>query len=222
MCEKVESKLNIFLAGDSTVQTYDEDKQGGWGEFLHLHLTDNVNVFNRAIGGRSSKTFVVEGRLEKLLAEMTMKDYLFIQMGHNDATKNRPERYTDPTTTYKEYLKMYIDGAREKKAIPILITPVARLHFTNDCFMNDFPECCQAMKEVANEENVQLINLMEKSLSLYQTIGYNETLKFFMASINETDFTHFTKKGANEISKLVAQEFKKINDEKKFGDEAFV
>jgi lysophospholipase L1-like esterase len=201
------NKINIFLAADSTVQSYglDEKNQGGWGEFLQDYLTDDVQVINHAIGGRSSKTFVEEGRLHKIVEEMKEGDYLLIQMGHNDATANKPERYTDPSTTYKDYLKMYVEGARKCQAEPIFITPVARLHCEKNQFINDFPEYCQAMKEIAKEENVVLIDLMEKSLAAFETIGYEEAFTFFMASVNETDFTHFTKKGAKQMAKLVAE-----------------
>ncbi|PFO06422.1 rhamnogalacturonan acetylesterase [Bacillus sp. AFS076308] len=201
------NKISIFLAADSTVQSYglSEKDQGGWGEFLQNYLTNDVQVINHAIGGRSSKTFVEEGRLHKIAEEMKEGDYLLIQMGHNDATANKRERYTDPSTTYKDYLKMYVDGARKCQAEPVLITPVARLHCENDQFINDFPEYCQAMKEIAKEENVVFIDLMEKSLRLFESIGYEEAFTFFMASVNETDFTHFTKKGAKQMAKLVAE-----------------
>ncbi|WP_160720762.1 rhamnogalacturonan acetylesterase [Bacillus sp. USDA818B3_A] len=202
-----ENQIRVFLAADSTVQTYEisEKEQGGWGEFLQDYLTEDIHVVNHAIGGRSSKTFVEEGRLNKIVEKMKEGDYLFIQMGHNDATASKPERYTDPFTTYKDYLKMYIEAARNCQANPVLITPVARLHKENGRFINDFPDYCQAMKEVAEEENVVLIDLMTKSLRLFEAIGYDKTLPFFMVSVNETDFTHFTKKGAKQMAKLVAE-----------------
>ncbi|MEH7117357.1 rhamnogalacturonan acetylesterase [Neobacillus vireti] len=204
------NKINIFLAADSTVQAYglSEKKQGGWGEFLQDYLIDEVQVVNHAIGGRSSKTFVEEGRLHKIVGEIKKGDYLFIQMGHNDATASKPERYTDPSTTYKDYLKMYVDGARQNQAEPVFITPVARLHQENGRFINDFQEYCLAMKEIAKKENVVLIDLMGKSLKAFEFIGYEEAFTYFMASVNETDFTHFTKKGAKQMAKLVAEAIK--------------
>nr|WGD78839.1 beta-galactosidase [Bacillus subtilis] len=124
---------HIYLAGNSTVQTYgDSTNQGGWGQFLGSHLPEHIQVINRAIGGRSSKTFVEEGRLQAILDVIEPDDWLFVQMGHNDASKNKPERYTEPYTTYKQYLKQYIAGAREKGAHPLVITPVARFHYEND------------------------------------------------------------------------------------------
>jgi lysophospholipase L1-like esterase len=202
--------IRIFLAADSTVQNYDvsEKQQGGWGEFLQVYLNEEVQVINHAIGGRSSKTFIEEGRLLRILKEIKAGDYLFIQMGHNDSTKSKPERFTAPFTTYKQYLKMYVDGARNHLAVPVLITPPARMHEEDGKFINDFPEYCAAMKEVALVENVTLIDLMERSLNLLDTIGYEESLTLFMAAVNETDFTHFTKKGAYRIAGLVAEGIK--------------
>ena len=174
-------QIRIFLASDSTVQKYEEEKyQGGWGEFLQDYFTKDVQIMNHAIGGRSSKTFVEEGRLKRITEEMGADDYLLIQMGHNDSTKSRPERYTNPFTTYKEYLKLYIKSARMCQAEPVLITPVARLHQENGEFINDFPDYCQAMKEVAQEENVPLLDLMERSLSLFAKMGYAEVVSFLM------------------------------------------
>jgi lysophospholipase L1-like esterase len=205
--------ISIFLAADSTVQNYDvnEKHQGGWGEFLQSYFNEEVQVCNHAIGGRSSKTFIEEGRLLGILKEIEPGDYLIIQMGHNDSTISKPERYTEPFKTYKQYLKMYIEGARNNQALPVLITPPARLHVEDGKFINDFPDYCAAMKEVAAEDRVTLIDLMERSLSLLETIGYEESLTLFMASVNETDFTHFTKKGADYMARLVAQGIKVSN-----------
>lgn len=201
-------QINVYLAADSTVQTYSEKDQGGWGEFLELYFSSDVKVLNHAIGGRSSKTFIEEGRLEAIVNEIKAGDFLFVQMGHNDSTKSKPERYTEPFTTYKSYLQEYVDGARRKEATPVLITPVARLHVEDGVYINDFPDYCQAMKEVAIEEEVILIDLMSRSLDHLETIGYDEAFTYFMAAVNETDYTHFTKKGANEIAKVVAHAIK--------------
>jgi len=84
------------------------------------------------------QSFVEEGRLDSILSVIKPGDYLFIQFGHNDADISKPERYSAPYTTYKEYLRKYVDGARQKGAIPVLITPVARLNYKNNAFVNDF------------------------------------------------------------------------------------
>ncbi|WP_163539301.1 rhamnogalacturonan acetylesterase [Gracilibacillus sp. YIM 98692] len=199
------SKTRIYLASDSTCQTYDKNEapQAGWGQFLQGYL-NQIEICNHAIGGRSSKTFIEEGRLQAILDDIRSGDYLVIQMGHNDSTKERPQRYTEPYQDYKKYLKQYIQGAREKKAIPILITPVTRLHYVNGEFLKDFGDYCNAMKEVANEEAVELIDLMYWSNAHLQTIGYKQAKQYFMLDVNGEDCTHYTETGADQIARIVA------------------
>lgn len=204
--------MNVYIAGDSTVQTYHEteSRQAGWGQFISEYFSCEVSFFNHAIGGRSSKSFIEEGRLEEILSDITKDDYLFIQMGHNDSTKSKPERYTEPYGDYKTYLKRYIEEVRRKEAIPILITPVARLHYVNGEYLADFGDYCNAMKEVAEEMNVLLIDLMKESIAYFTSINYETVYSFFMVSENGTDHTHFTEKGAREIAKIVSNAIKTL------------
>lgn len=202
--------IDVFLAGDSTMQTYDSSfaPQAGWGQFIAKYFSSDITFHNHAMGGRSSKTFITEGRLAAILAEIKQGDYLFIQMGHNDSTKSRPERYTEAYDDYKKYLKQYVEGAREKGAIPILFTPVGRLHYVNGEFLADFGDYCNAMKEVAEEQNVLLVDLNKKSIEYFSAIGYDQAFQLFMISVNGTDCTHFTEKGANEIARIVSEGIK--------------
>jgi lysophospholipase L1-like esterase len=209
------NNIKVYLAGDSIVQTYNASSapQAGWGQFIGNYFSEEVQFINRAIGGRSSKSFVVEGRLELILQDINEGDYLFIQLAHNDSTIEKPERYTEPTKEYKEYLKLYIDGARKKKAIPVLFTPIPRLNFKDGVFEADFAEYCKSMKEVADAEKVQLIDTMTKSVEFFTAKGYDEVYTYFMVSVNGTDHSHFTEKGANEITKLVVQGLKESDIE---------
>ncbi|MFE5320441.1 rhamnogalacturonan acetylesterase [Paenibacillus sp. NPDC056579] len=211
---KIEAgRWNIYLAGDSTVQTYQQESapMAGWGQYIARSFNEQVSFINKAIGGRSSKSFVAEGRLAVILEDIRENDYLWIQMGHNDSTVSKPERYTEPFTEYKHYLKLYIDGARERKATPLLITPVARLHYEDGRFLNDFPDYCDAMKQVAEEERVLLLDLMSRSLQRWDELGYDKTKELFMISHNGTDCTHFTDKGAQEVALLVAEGIRDLN-----------
>lgn len=205
--------IKVFLAGDSIVQSYDAAAAplAGWGQFIGKFFTEDVKLINHAIGGRSSKSFVAEGRLDRILKEIGEGDYLFIQLGHNDSAKSKPERYTEAYTEYKHYLKMYIDGARGKKAIPVLFTPVATLNYKEGRFLKDFPDYCASMKQLAESENVSLIDLMEISVQYFSTLGYDKVRQLFMVSHNGTDHVHFTEKGAEAIAMLVAQEVKNLN-----------
>ncbi|WP_202077725.1 rhamnogalacturonan acetylesterase [Caldalkalibacillus salinus] len=205
-----DNKLQIFLIGDSTVQTYgtDDAPQAGWGQYIHRYFTSHAHIQNHAIGGRSTKTFYEEGRLAPILDGLKQDDYVLIQLGHNDASKNKPERYTDPFTSYQDFLETYIQLIKEHNGRPVLITPVARLHYENGHFMNDFEDYCKAMKNVAETEQVPLIDLMSRSLQHYEAIGYDEAQTLFMVSVKGEDYTHFTEKGADVIARLVADEIK--------------
>src|SRR5690625_5211175 len=183
-----EQKIHVYLAGDSTVQTYhDDQEQAGWGQFIQQYVTDRVQVHNHAIGGRSSKTFIKEGRLNEIIADITKGDYLLIQMGHNDSTKIRPERYTEPYEDYQDYLRQYIDQARSKQAIPILITPVGRLHYVNGEFLAVFGDYRNAMKELYVEKEVPIFDLIETCIRYFITHGYDQTDNVLMISINCKD-----------------------------------
>lgn len=206
----------VYLASDSTVQTYDPywQPQAGWGQMIDRYFTDDVRIDNRAIGGRSSRSFVFEGRLDEILRAIRPGDYLLVQFGHNDATISRPERYTSPED-FKIYLKSYVLGARQRGATPILITPVGRRDFneTSGKFNVSFPEYVASMKEVANELDVKLVDLSALSIAYYDSIGPEATRSVFLhvdpgvyqAFPNgAVDNTHFQEYGAIQIAKLVA------------------
>ncbi|MFD1953363.1 fibronectin type III domain-containing protein [Paenibacillus thailandensis] len=206
----------VYIAGDSTVQTYDPywKPEAGWGQMIAKYFTDDVVFDNRAIGGRSSKSFINEGRLDEILRAIKPGDYFLVQFGHNDATISIPERYASPAD-YKNYLKTYINGARQRGATPILVTPVGRRDYNADTgkFNVSFPEYVQAMKEVAAELDVKLVDLSSLSVAYYDSIGPEGTLSVFLhveAGIyaafpnGSTDNTHFQEYGAIQIARLVA------------------
>jgi lysophospholipase L1-like esterase len=210
------SRPTVYISSDSTVMTYPSSyaPQMGWGQKIADNFTQDVRFVNRAIGGRSSRSFVVEGRLDAILSEIQPDDYLFIQFGHNDASSD-PNRHTDPYTTFKKYLRLYIRGAREHGAIPVLITPVARRHPTADGrFINDFPHYCNAIKQLAEEENAAVIDLNSDSIDYYTSIGVEATMDVFLFvppgvyphwPDGAMDNTHFQEYGASQIAYLVAQ-----------------
>lgn len=115
----------IFIAGDSTAAEYGAERapQAGWGQLLQDWFDPaQWQVHNHAKGGRSTRSFIAEGRLDAIARELQRGDVLLIQFGHNDAKREDPTRYTDPTTDYMQFLRRYIAAARDKGATPILIT----------------------------------------------------------------------------------------------------
>lgn len=209
--------ITIYLAGDSTVANYPKWKspKAGWGQMISDMFEKNIVVKNQAVPGRSTKSYIDEGRLDKILKQIKKGDYLFIQFGHNDEKSQDPSRYTDPTTTYKSYLKQYIDGARKKGAIPILVTPVERRSFTvSGQALDTHGNYPAAMKELGKEVHVPVIDLTAKSKDFFQQLGPDQTKDIFLClNAGEysnypsgiTDNVHFQEKGANEMAKLVVK-----------------
>ncbi|WP_430539971.1 OmpL47-type beta-barrel domain-containing protein [Neobacillus drentensis] len=222
--ERVAGELpTVYIAGDSTVQTYDEywRPQAGWGQMISRFFSSDITFKNHAIGGRSSKSFINEGRLDTVLREIKPNDYFFIQFGHNDATISVPERYAS-VPDYKNYLKTYINGARQRGAIPILVTPMGRRDFNPDTgkFNVSFPEYVQGMKEVAEELNVDVVDLSARSVAYYNTIGPEGSLSVFLQldpgiytafPNGSQDNTHFQEYGAIQMARLISEEVKKLD-----------
>jgi lysophospholipase L1-like esterase len=201
-------KPTIYVAGDSTVSTYSpaQAPQQGWGQRLQEFFTADVTVVNRAIGGRSSKSFIDEGHLTEILNVIKPGDYLFAQWGINDRSVAGPDRATDPATTFRTYLKQYIDGARSKNAIPILVTPTPRHQFVNGVFQNGFQAYCDAILAVGMETNTPVIDLQAKGLAYYTMIG-----DAMVSSVISLDALHFKAEGAYQMARLVAQGVKELD-----------
>lgn len=204
----------VYLAGDSTVMSYRSGNypMQGWGGRIHDYFSSGVLFSNHAIGGRSSKSFIDEGRLSAILRVIKPGDYLFVQFGHNDVYSD-PKLHTDPFTTYKTYLAMYIDLARQYGAIPVLVTPMGRRRYdSNGKFLNDFTDRSTAMRQLATEKNVALIDLSAKSIALYDGVGVAASSDLFLyLAANQypnfpngvADGTHFQEHGAAQLARLV-------------------
>lgn len=215
-----EPLITVFIAGDSTASSYEANlaPRAGWGQMLQNFFTDEVLVRNEAASGRSSKSFIEEGRLDKFAGEMKEGDVLIIQFGHNDAKTEDPARYTDPQTTYKEYLSRYIEAAQAKGAVPVLATPVHRNSFdSNGKIKMSHGLYPGAVIELAKEKNVALIDMTEKTRILYESLGPDKMSDFFLhIPINGhpnymdgvRDNTHFQEAGASEIAKLIVEGIK--------------
>ena len=206
----------VYLAGDSTVMTYASGyyPKQGWGGRIPDLFVAGVTFSNRAVGGRSSKSFIDEGRLSQILGVIKPGDYLFIQFGHNDEAID-VRLHTDPFTTYKTYLAMYVDLSRQYGAIPVLVTPMGRRRYdSGGHFLNDFVNRSTAMKQLALEKNVPLIDLNAKSIAFYNGVGVAATTDVFLYLAagqypsfpnGVADITHFHEYGAGQLARLVVQ-----------------
>lgn len=200
-----EPQLRILLIGDSTVATYtkrpkDRPDLTGWGQVLNEFFNDKVTVINRAASGRSSKSFIKEGRWKKVVSQKA--DYLFIQFGHNDCP-GKGDRATDAATDYQDYLRQYINEARHANIKPILVTPVTRRRFKNGQIWTTLRPYADAMLKVGREKNVPVIDLHQKSVALFNKLGDEKSAYF---SPKPEDRSHFTSEGAREIAGLVIEE----------------
>lgn len=242
--ETAGTKPTIYLASDSTVQTYDSNyyPQTGWGETLALFFggdvverecedcnysqaqtyeAANVIVENRAIGGRSSRSFVEEGKLDDLLEDIKPGDYLFVQWGHNDSTYSRPNRYVS-SEDFEEWIQYYIDGALQRGATPVLVTPVARYSYNTDAdgnltsFVSNFEAYRQVMLTMASEQNIPLIDLTARSIELCNSFGIEGAKSLFLwVAAGEypdgayaggaSDSTHLQYYGAYKFAQCVAK-----------------
>ncbi|MGW0709844.1 rhamnogalacturonan acetylesterase [Streptomyces sp. NPDC002643] len=199
----------IYIAGDSTAaQKYaDAAPETGWGMALPFFLCSGLTVSNHALNGRSSKSFIDEGHLDVILDAIRPGDFLIIQFGHNDSKIADPTRYTEPWSTYQDYLRQYIDGARARGARPVLATSVERRKFdasgNAQATHGDYPAAAIAL---AAEEGVALLDIQALSIALWQELGVEETKKYFNWTETEQDNTHFNPPGAIAVARLVVRE----------------
>lgn len=217
------SPTTIVIVGDSTASDYDSSRapRTGWGQTFNQFFTEQVVVKNHAASGRSSKSFISEGRMTRALADLKEGDYLMIQFGHNDSKKDDPTRYTEPFTTYKEHLTLYIEGAREKGATPILLSPIERRGFnSNGTVKASHGKYPEAMKELATELDVLFIDITAKSQALFRELGPDATKNIFLwlnsgehpnYPTGVQDNTHLQTEGALAINQLVIDGLRELN-----------
>jgi len=209
-------RRTIYVAGDSTAATYAvaDVPRAGWGQALPVFLRPEIRVVNEALSGASSKSFADLGRLDRILAAIRPGDLLLVSFGHNDEKVADPARYTEPWTTFQEYLRRYLDGARAGGALPVLVTPVERRRFTADgtpyLSHGEYPD---AMRALAADTGTPLIDLTALSFALWGELGVEKSKGHFLwldagTSPNYpdgvADNTHFQAHGAIEVARLVA------------------
>lgn len=198
-------QIRVALIGDSTVASYakppkDRPDLTGWGQVFGELFQDQVTVLNHAVSGRSSKSFLREGRWPKVLADRP--NYVFIQFGHNDQP-GKGDRATDANGDFQDNLKKYIREAREIDAKPILVTPVARRTFEDGKPVTTLAPYAEAMKQVGRETQTPVIDLHASSLKLYGDLGDQGSADL---SASAADRTHFSRKGGRAMARLVGQE----------------
>jgi lysophospholipase L1-like esterase len=204
----------IFVIGDSTASSYTSDRapRTGWGQLLGESFRPAcATVQNRAIAGRSSKSFFDEGAWTPIKDALRPGDFVLIQFGHNDEKAN-VDLHTDPFTSYRQYLSVYIDDALAAAAVPVLLTSIQRNYWAGAALDDTHGDYPVAMRQLAQERDVSLIDLTVLTTHHFERVGRAATTELFMVlapgdSPNYpdgiTDNTHLQEGGARIIVQLL-------------------
>jgi pectinesterase len=181
----------IFMIGDSTMANKDIShgrQERGWGMALQCYFDDNIRIDNHAVNGRSSLSFINEGRWQKVVDAITPGDYVIIQFGHNDE-KPQPARHTEPGSTFDANLAKFVNDTRAKGGIPVLMNPVVRRNFAVKAVKNDDDEALRntTFKDGAN---IKEGNVLVDTHGLYAVAPRNVADSLHVLFVDATQITH--------------------------------
>ncbi len=216
----------IFWAGDSLNTTNKAEKypQTGIAQTFDRYTRGDVVIYNHSINGRSTKSFIEQGRLSRIAEDIREGDFLFIQFAHNDEKESDPARYTDPHGQFVENLGTFIAAARDKKAYPVLITPAERRLFTEDGNLlapSAHEEYVKGIFEAGEKFDVPVINLWARTREFLETVGDEGSRRYYMhfgpneyANYPEgkEDDSHLRPEGALAYGRLLAEELENLGD----------
>ena len=218
LIERINDAVTLFLCGNSTVVDQDNEPWASWGQMIPRFFSAPVSFANYAESGESASSFIAAGRLKKLLTQLKAGDYIFVEFGHNDQ-KQRGEGI-GAYTSFTEHLKTFIREARARGAHPVLLTPTQRRSFDDKGHIQDTHEDYpDAMRKLALEENVPLVDLHALTRTLYESMGVENSKKAFVHYPANTwpnqrtaleDNTHFNPYGAYQIAKCVITGLKEL------------
>lgn len=215
-CTSDNEPFTIYAIGDSTMADKKPGKypETGWCQVMGAYLDEAIAVENHARNGRSSKSFIEEGRWHAVLDSLKPGDYVFIQFGHNDQKEYDSTRYTDPFGTYTENLELFVNQTRDKGANPILITSIVRRKFGEDGLLADthgnYPE---ATRLLAKRLDVPMIDLQRLTEEWVNALGDEASKEMFLwvppcknYPEGKKDDTHLSEEGAHEVARLALGE----------------
>ena len=212
--------MQIFICGDSTAASYrpEETLMVGWGQLLG-DLLPGTDVVNLAMAGRSTRTFLAENRLQPAAEYARPGDLMLIQFAHNDENEKKPERYAAPWTDYSGNLRFFVRFARERKMVPVFLTPICMRIWENGKLQPTHGEYPAAMRAVAEEMKVPLIDLYGESIRIVEAMGETGSKELFMHfSPGEDpacpegleDNAHTRRAGAERFAAAAASELKRL------------
>ena len=205
----------VFIASDSTASAYGPERapRSGWGQALPSFLDATWEVRNHARSGRSARSFIEQGFLEPISAELRKGDVLLIQFGHNDARIDDPARYNEPQRAFPQWLSRYLSLAREREATPILITPLVVRKFDGARPVDPHGAYAHAVRGLARRERVGLIDLTASSSDWLRALGPDASKLFYMhvPEQNQADDIHLQARGAAAVACLVVDGWKQLD-----------
>ncbi|QLH80928.1 rhamnogalacturonan acetylesterase [Halosimplex pelagicum] len=205
--------ITVHLIGDSTAaeKAPDERPETGWGTPFAERFDDSVTVENHARNGRSTRTFLEEGRWDPVVDSLAEGHYVFVQFGHNDEVPSK-EQYT-PESAFVANLERFVAETRERGATPVLLTSIARRHFDDAGDPEDtHREYADLTRDVARAHDVPLIDADERSRALLADLGPEESKALYNHLSpgdhpnypdGVTDDTHFSERGARRMAELI-------------------
>ena len=202
--------INIWLAGDSTLawKKPSRSPESGWGEGLKLYVNENTMVHNHAASGRSSKSFIDEGRWQNMVDSLKKGDYVIIQFGHNDE-KTKEKLHTTPYGTFKENLKKFIEESKQKGANPIVCSSIVRRQFNPDGTLKDtHGDYIAAAEEIAKETKILYVDMESLTHELVTEMGPDKSKEIYNYTSRKQDSTHLNVKGAARVAELFVKEIK--------------
>lgn len=215
----------IFWAGDSTVacNKFNTFPQTGIAQAFDRYTKEDVVIYNHAVNGRSTKSFIDESRLAPIYDEITKGDFLFIQFGHNDEKINDPSRYTDPHGEFVTNLGKFVNVARNKGAYPLFITSVERRLFDENGKLkpSEHTEYVKGMKEAAEKFDVPVVDLFTMSRDFLEKTGDEASKKYYMnlapgeatwAPEGKIDNSHLKYEGAMLYAGMIAKGLLKFEE----------
>ncbi len=194
-----------------------ENPERGWGFVLPGFFTEEVRIENHARNGRSTKSFIDEGRWQKVVDKLHKGDYVFIQFGHNDA-KPDSARHTTPGTTFDDNLRRFINETKAKGAYPILFNSIVRRNFVNDTLTDTHGEYREAPRRIAKEMNIPFIDHNTLTHNWVSSMGDEASRQYFMwvepntlacCPDGKQDNTHLNIKGAKIVAHMAVNELAK-------------
>lgn len=213
----------ILIAGDSTASDYPEERapQTGWGQALPYFVADDVVVINRAVSGRSTKSYIDEGKWAALLEEVQPGDLVLISFGHNDSRDDAPERYSPADGAFRENLIGFARDVHARGADPVILSPAARRLWEGPAMVETHGLYALNAEKAAREAPAAFIDLANLSLAYFEARGREGTKADFLwlspadgnARFPEgvEDNTHFTERGACGVARVVVQALARID-----------